>query len=691
MLDLAPYVPTDPYFGAPFIDVDEERSLPYPHRHVHGGFENTDTRFRFWFPPKEQWQGRMFNPLSGAHGGTEDFFGSPFGEMIGGLGSCFRLGGYMVESNQGHFGDDLDARAGADPTLYGHRASAEVALFSKFVAQQVYGTSPHHSYVFGGSGGGRRSPLCIENAPGVWDGALPFMGGGDVAEPGNTKLVKGAQNIAFSTMFNVQRILGSRLAGVVDAMSPGGSGNPFEGLDTHQREELASLYRQGFPRGDERMIGEQMGQIWLWSATADLLYEQDPEYFTNFWTKPGYIGHDQPSAVAGDLIDLELTIDRLVTLQDVLEDPAFSGPEFTSTRRSAFARRDMGTPAELPFGVVVKGVGDGYRLGVGLRMVDGAATGRQLYCTSHAGDAFFCDGRGEASIQRFTGAQPGDRVHVDNRRFLAFCYWSRHHLLPDAVFDSFRLDGIPIHPQHEAPEQSPLMGVAYSGSYEGKVMWVHHTHDSSLWPAQGVVYRNAVEQAQGPERLAANFRLRWTEHAEHVPPIMLPPAGNRSATTMLVDYLPVIEQSLADLAAWVEHGIEPAPTNYQYLDGQVLLPTSAAERGGIQPVVIAAANGAVRAEVRVGEPVTLSVAAEAPPGAGTIVGIKWDFDGSGSFAHAHDDIDGTATAVTRSLSHTYDVPGTYFATALVEAHRDGDVAATSRRVPNLAQVRVVVS
>ncbi|MSV80965.1 MAG: hypothetical protein F2868_09860, partial [Actinobacteria bacterium] len=122
MIDLSSYVPTDPYFGAPFIDVDEERALPAPHRHVHGGFENTDTRFRFWFPPKDQWGGRMFNPLSGAHGGTEDFFGSPFGEMIGGLGTCFRLGGYMVESNQGHFGDDLDARAGGDPTLYGHRA-----------------------------------------------------------------------------------------------------------------------------------------------------------------------------------------------------------------------------------------------------------------------------------------------------------------------------------------------------------------------------------------------------------------------------------------------------------------------------------------------------------------------------------------------------------------------------------------
>ena len=54
----------------------------------------------------------MFNPLSGAHGGTEDFFMSPLGEMIGGFSMCLRLGGYMVESNQGHVGDDVDPRAG---------------------------------------------------------------------------------------------------------------------------------------------------------------------------------------------------------------------------------------------------------------------------------------------------------------------------------------------------------------------------------------------------------------------------------------------------------------------------------------------------------------------------------------------------------------------------------------------------
>jgi hypothetical protein len=418
-----------------------------PHRHIHGGFEGTDTRFRFYFP-LQGYEGRSFTPLSGAHGGTEDFFVSPFGEAIGGLSMCLRLGGYMVDPNQGHIGDEIDPKGGEDPTLYGHRASAETVRFSKHVAAQIYGTPPHHSYVFGGSGGGRRSPLCLENAPDVWDGALPFMGGGDIAEPGNSKRVKGAQNISFATMFNAQRVLGEQLPGVVDAMAAGGSGNPFEGLNTHQREELASLYRQGFPRGDEYMIGEQMGQIWLWTATADLLAEQDPDYFDNFWTKPGYVGHDFPQLVDPDVINVTLTVDRVFSLNDILENPEFSAPQFATIREMCVRRAGAGIPMDLPMALEVKGVGKGYRLGVGLRLLSGRAKGRQLYATHFADDLFVCDGRGDANILRFTDVIPGDEVHVDNRKYLAYGYWARHHLLEDPQFDAFRVDGVPIYPQH---------------------------------------------------------------------------------------------------------------------------------------------------------------------------------------------------------------------------------------------------
>ncbi|MCU1346674.1 MAG: hypothetical protein JWL70_2940, partial [Acidimicrobiia bacterium] len=160
MIETETYVPTDAYFGAPYVDIDQERDLPIPHRFVHGGFEGTDTRFQFVFPTAAAgYQGRMFQPIEGGHGGHEGAFADPIMSAMIGMTMLARLGGYMVESNQGHIGDDIDPKAGDDPTMYGWRASAEAARFSKHVAAQVYGSGPHHAYVFGGSGGGRRSPL----------------------------------------------------------------------------------------------------------------------------------------------------------------------------------------------------------------------------------------------------------------------------------------------------------------------------------------------------------------------------------------------------------------------------------------------------------------------------------------------------------------------------------------------------
>ena len=122
-LDVDSYVVADKYFGKPYIDRDEHRDAPYPHRNVHGGFENTDTRFTFYFPKQEEWGGRMYHPLEGAHAGHEEAFAGAMGALLGGLDMMVGLGGYMVESNSGHIGDDIDKRAGIDPGLYGYRAS----------------------------------------------------------------------------------------------------------------------------------------------------------------------------------------------------------------------------------------------------------------------------------------------------------------------------------------------------------------------------------------------------------------------------------------------------------------------------------------------------------------------------------------------------------------------------------------
>ncbi|MDP2288834.1 MAG: hypothetical protein Q8M73_09770 [Actinomycetota bacterium] len=688
-INVESYQVTDPFFGAPVIDVDDERELPTPHRFVHGYFEGTSTRFAIAFPPADVYQGRLYQPLEGANAGHENVNTGPLGQVTGGLQMIFRLGGYALESNMGHIGDVMDPKAGVDPTLYGWRAAAESARFSKFVAAQIYGSAPEYSYVYGGSGGARRSPLCLAYAPDVWDAALPFMGDAQDGDYGDYRLLRGATP-NFSCMFNVQRMLGDKLFGVIDAMWPGGSGDPFAGLTVDEKEELANLYRIGFPRGDESFILQPMGQIWLWCSMANRLQQDYPAYWENFWTKPGHVGFDRPELVNEDLIVLETTVKRVLYAKDLAEDPTLDIPELAQLRSLAALFASMNNMQHIPMALQLDEAPDGYLMGAGIELLSGAAAGRRLYVMNGAGDVLLADSDGEASNKRFRGVEPGDRVRVDNRAFLAYCYYYRHHVPTEAEYQFLTIDGTPIYDQYELPTMSPFMGVKHTGRIEGKLLWVHHTHDSSLWPPQGIGFKANIEREYGNEIADTKFKLRWSENAEHVPPAMTAPGPGRANNTWLIDYHPIIEQSLFDLRDWVEEGIVPSDTAFEYRDGAIILPTDAKDRGGIQPVANVTVNGGDVTHVRVGEAVTCTVQADTPPNAGTIIGIQWDFDGTGSFPQS-EELDGTQASVQLSTSHAFDKPGTYFVSALVESHREGDVNATSRRIPNLAAARVVVS
>ena len=98
-----------------------------------------------------------------------------------------------------------------------------------------------------------------------------------------------------------------------------------------------------------------------------------------------------------------------------------------------------------------------------------------------------------------------------------------------------------------------------------------------------------------------------------------------------------------------------------------------------------------RADVEVGTPVTFEVVVDAPPRGGKIIEVAWDFDGSGEYADAHDEVDGSSSSLRLSTTHTFDAPGTYFPTVRVVTERDGNVVATLGRMENLDRVRVVVT
>src|SRR5262249_7271413 len=153
-----------------------------------------------------------------------------------------------------------------------------------------------------------------------------------------------------------------------------------------------------------------------------------------------------------------------------------------------------------------------------------------------------------------------------------------------------------------------------------------------------------------------------------------------------INYGPALQQALRDLAAWVERGVAPpASTPYMVKDGQVEVPPTAAERKGVQPVVTATVNGAVRADVAAGDEVKFSVIADVRPGTGSIVGVEWDFEGAGDFPMVQQLKDTKSTHVELETTHTFAKAGTYFPAVRVSSHRDGKTATEYARIPNLAR------
>jgi len=196
-----------------------------------------------------------------------------------------------------------------------------------------------------------------------------------------------------------------------------------------------------------------------------------------------------------------------------------------------------------------------------------------------------------------------------------------------------------------------------------------------------VAYDRKVRARLG-DRADERFRLYWTDQATHIP----------SKLPWSIDYSGLIEQGLLDMVQWVEDGVSPPQSSaYRWSeDSTVVLSSEALERLGIQPTVQVSANGATTAEIKAGDEVRFSVAAEAPPHCGAPVCVEWDFDGSGQWP-LRQELGGEQSKIVVEATRKYVAPGTYMATARVTTHRSGDPNASVARVQNQARCRVVVT
>ncbi len=632
----------DPDFAEPFVEIDEQRAEPVPHRYVHGGFKGTNARFSFYFPPAAQYQGRFFHntyPMAV----TSDIgpFPIAFEVAMGDLGFTLDSGAAYVQTNNG----GAFRVAGVDPAIAAYRVNAAAAKFARVMAREVYGRDHRaYGYLFGGSGGAYQTMGAAQNTSGVWDGFVPFVPGCNHAIPS-----------MFTARMHALRVLRQRgkLAEIADAVDVGGSGDAYAGLDDEEAAAYREVSRMGFPpRGwyaYETLDSGYFGNI------SGMMPVMDPGYVADFWSQLGYLGGDPESSV--------------------------------HRHRFAF-EADVTLAGEgLPRRLDLSHVGDGDLTDAHLVVLTGEAAGATLPIW-HAE---------AATITLIATADPvaamairaGDRVRVDNSWPLALQTYHRHQVPAEPSYygwDQFR-DGAgkPICPQR--PVQIGPVGTAnaagdvISGRIHGKVLSLACLMDIDSFPWQADWYRGQVQAAMGTD-FADSFALYYIDNAHHENP-MTP-----LARTHVISYGGALQQALRDLAAWVEDGKRPLETVYRVEDAQVLLPATAVERRGIQPVIALTANGAVRADVAADESVAFAAEITAPPGAGWIVAAEWDFDGAGDFADAAE-ITVPAETVRLTASHAYAEPGTYFAVLRATLQRDAHTA--YGRVQNIARVRVVVS
>lgn len=673
----------DPQFQNAYIDIDKEeyRQLQdgtrLPYRYLHGGFEGTAVKFSFFYPPKETYEGRFYQYLSPFPGPDEEI--ASIGLTGGDDKIAFALshGAYYVETNMGSSAVFADS---SDNTIT-HRSSAAAAEYSRVMAREIYGYEHRpYGYVYGGSGGGYRTIACIENTN-AWDGAVPYIIGSPYAIPN-----------CHTTRVHAMRILRNKMDQIADAMDAGGSGNPYEGLNEEEAAALREAELFGCPLRSWfsfKKLGDGAVPVLLPGVKR-----MDPDYFEDFWKVPGYLGAEPNGSARRDRIKMTAHV-QMVFIPE--KKAAALGANVNGADTAWLKMLSSGDLSEDPW-IELDQVPQGdnlYLTGTNVLIKTGAAAGRKLLLDHIADNRIFLGKSfGVDDVTEVLGLlKSGDEVILDNSDYIAFQTYHRHQV-PSKDYhgwDQFRDEqGNPIYPQ-----QKTLVGPVFTGNgpgckqnglIQGKVIIVASLMDESAYAWQADWYRQKIASVHEGTDERELCRLWYMDHSLH---------DDRADTIdelHVTSYLGALRQALLDVAQWVEKGIAPLPSSeYQINIGQMVVPETAVERRGIQPVVRLLANGSTCAHVKCGEKVAFTAQAEVPDGAGSLTRAEWSFEGEQDYPHQGvlKLRDGGQRADILA-EHTYGEPGTYFAVIRVSSERNGDKDAIFTQVRNLERVRIIV-
>jgi len=564
-----------------------------------------------------------------------------FDVAIGDLGFTIDSGAYYVQTNLG----GADRAPPADPAIAAYRVNAEAAKYSRVVAAELYGDHRSYGYLFGGSGGSYQVIGSAENTEGVWDGFVPYVLGCSNSIPS-----------MFTVRMHALRVLRKRnkFPAIMDAINPGGSGDPYAELNEEESGALREATLLGYPpRGWREHEILTSGYFYNVAPIVPML---DPTYVIDFWSKPGYLGSDPDSSIQAERFQFDTSI------TNIIED--------------ASREIELGNIPDRDFS-------DSH-----LVIMSGTAKGKSIPIASIKGKTLGFALAADHSV--INSLQVGDQVCIDNSWPLALQTYQRHQVPSSDLYgwDQYRdSNGEPVYPQREMLiGQIGAAGTAGSvpeGRIHGKVLLLETLMDIDALPWQADWYRSQVKDVLGSD-FEDNLAIWFIDHAQHDNP------QSTATHAHTVSFAGALQQALRDLSAWVEADQRPYDTRYKVVDTQVVVPDSASERGGIQPVVQLQVNGNVRADVTVNEAVTFTASIEVPPKAGKVITAEWDFEGVGNYPVA-EQLDSPQEKVSLSATHSFSSPGTYFAVLRATSQREGNKQTLYGRLQNIARVRVVVT
>ena len=685
----------DPTYRKVYVDIEREETRPNPndpegeplkYLFVHGGFRDEEQdrhiKFSFCFPVKEQFRSRFFQYLCPFPGPDEEM--ASFKRVGADDNIAFALvhGAYFIESNMG---SKFAFGSAADPTLT-WKASAMCAEYSREYAMKYYGCGRPFGYVYGGSGGGYKSMACIENTD-AWDGAAPFVIGCPVSLPNSISLHVFAQ-----------RTLRHQFKNIVDALDAGGSGDPEALMNDYEKAAYREIVRMGFQPKSWFIEAEGTVDPGSLPVLMPGIRQRDPEYFTDFWTKPGYDGYYPDSSSCRDRLVFDGVVKAVHMPGDRVEDDEYSNGVDTAWKKQLA----QGNGAWIELEEVPEG-DDLYLEGVNIEITSGRAKGKVMILGGIEGKALLIGSAyGFSDIgEVIADIEPGDTVHLDNSDYVAVQMYYRHQVPDDKSFEAFSqfrdADG-----NLAIPQRPYIMGYGFTGTgtvqdgdIQGKVIMNQSLMDESTWPWCAHWYRGRVISSKGSDQ---DYRLYYNENCLH---------GDITAlqSSRVINYVGSLYQSLLDLSDWVERGIEPKKTsNYTYKEGQIYMEQDPAKRCGLQPKVTLTANGGKCAKVKPGEAVTLEVFAEVPQGAGAVTAFDFSlkeekldihdakrkvFDHPAEVVQLGTGEDGV-TRAKGSITVSYEKPGTYFAAVRSKSNADGSPADVFTQVLNLDRARIIV-